>query len=151
MYKTLGTIGNFPELPVPRHHILKKSTIAAMYRYIMFGNSIVYILMGLILISANGIWGIPEVGLIGVGDKFLILFLIFQLSLVYLACGFSNDLSFQMTMMIMILLISLSIGIKEIEPILYGRIKPLVLVAFGQGILALAFIIKVYLDAKSKN
>lgn len=116
----------------------------------MFCNSIVYVLIGLILISANGIWEIPEVGFIGVGDKFLILFLIFQLSLVYLACGFSNDLSFQMITMIMILLVSLSIGIKEIELILDGRIKPLVLVAFGQGILAFAFIIAVYLDAKSR-
>nr|MBI1229540.1 hypothetical protein [Cytophagales bacterium] len=116
-----------------------------MFKKIMIGFSITYFMTCVLLLLKKGFWIIPEGVLFREEENFFLLFLLFQLSMFYLAGSVIVEKRFQILLMLSILVLSVVLSIREMADVVFEQIKafsrPLILLALGQGIFALSYLI----------
>jgi hypothetical protein len=111
----------------------------------MIGFSVTYSIIGLLVLLGNGFWIIPKEALFQSGENFFLPYLLFQTALVFLAIADTKEESIQVAIMVSILVLSGAIVVRgwiEMEQLESSQIfKPLLLLAVGQGIFSVAYLV----------
>jgi hypothetical protein len=116
-----------------------------MFRNIMIGFSITYTLACILVLLKSGFWIIPQGVLFKQEENFFLPYLLLQLSLIYLAGSGITEKRVQILIMIAVLTLSVLMSIREMVDVITEQVRPfsrpLVLLAIGQGLFAMAFLI----------
>lgn len=111
----------------------------------MIGFSITYTLACILVLLKSGFWIIPQGVLFKQEENFFLPYLLLQLSLIYLAGSGITEKRVQILIMIAVLTLSVLMSIREMVDVITEQVRlfsrPLVLLAIGQGLFAMAFLI----------
>jgi hypothetical protein len=116
-----------------------------IFKNIMIGFSITYFMASCLILLKSGFWIIPEGVLFKQEENFFLPYLLFQLALIYLVGSMSTETRVQILIMLAILLLSVFLFIRELVDVITEQVRlfsrPLVVLGFGQGVFAMAYLI----------